>query len=102
MCKQRIANLALLCLAYMTSPGIETELIEAPPAVARRRDREGKRRPAGEISATIVLPDAWAVVERWKQEAATMPKLDRITADPAVLGGKACIRGIRIRRLPAT
>ena len=25
-----------------------------------------------------------------------MPKLDRITADPAVLGGKACIRGMRI------
>jgi hypothetical protein len=40
--KRRIANLALLCLAYMTSPGIETELIEAPPAVARRREREGK------------------------------------------------------------
>ena len=25
-----------------------------------------------------------------------MPKLDRITADPAILGGKACIRGMRI------
>ena len=46
--------------------------------------------------ATIVLPDAWAVVERRKQEAATMPKLDRITADPTILGGKACIRGMRI------
>lgn len=25
-----------------------------------------------------------------------MQKLDRITADPAILGGKACIRGMRI------
>jgi uncharacterized protein (DUF433 family) len=25
-----------------------------------------------------------------------MPKLDRITADPAILGDKACIRGMRI------
>ena len=25
-----------------------------------------------------------------------MPKLDRITAHPAILGGKACIRGMRI------
>jgi uncharacterized protein (DUF433 family) len=25
-----------------------------------------------------------------------MPKLDRITADAAILGGKACIRGMRI------
>jgi uncharacterized protein (DUF433 family) len=25
-----------------------------------------------------------------------MQRLDRITADPAVLGGKACIRGMRI------
>jgi len=25
-----------------------------------------------------------------------MPKLDRITADPPILGGKACIRGMRI------
>ena len=25
-----------------------------------------------------------------------MPKLDRITADPDVMGGKACIRGMRI------
>jgi uncharacterized protein (DUF433 family) len=25
-----------------------------------------------------------------------MPKLDRITADPDIMGGKACIRGMRI------
>jgi uncharacterized protein (DUF433 family) len=25
-----------------------------------------------------------------------MQRLDRITADPAILGGKACIRGMRI------
>jgi hypothetical protein len=40
--KQRLANLALLCLAYLTSPGIEVERVEAPPAVAKRRAREGK------------------------------------------------------------
>jgi hypothetical protein len=32
--KQRLANLLLLGLAYITSPGIESELIEALPAVA--------------------------------------------------------------------
>lgn len=26
----------------------------------------------------------------------SMPKLDRITFDPAVMGGKACIRGLRV------
>jgi uncharacterized protein (DUF433 family) len=26
----------------------------------------------------------------------TMPALDRITQDPAVTGGKACIRGMRV------
>jgi uncharacterized protein (DUF433 family) len=25
-----------------------------------------------------------------------MPKLDRITIDPAVMGGKPCIRGLRV------
>ncbi|MDZ4842070.1 MAG: DUF433 domain-containing protein [Hyphomicrobium aestuarii] len=25
-----------------------------------------------------------------------MPKIDRITHDPAVMGGKACIRGLRV------
>ncbi len=25
-----------------------------------------------------------------------MPKLERITIDPAVMGGKACIRGLRV------
>lgn len=25
-----------------------------------------------------------------------MPELDRITRDPAVMGGKACIRGMRV------
>ena len=25
-----------------------------------------------------------------------MPQLDRITQDPAVMGGKACIRGMRV------
>jgi len=25
-----------------------------------------------------------------------MPKLDRITMDPAVMGGKPCIRGLRV------
>ena len=27
---------------------------------------------------------------------ATMPDLDRITLDPAVMGGKPCIRGLRV------
>ena len=48
------------------------------------------------MCGTIVLPGARAVLECRKQEAATVPKLDRITADPAILGGKACIRGMRI------
>ena len=26
----------------------------------------------------------------------SMPKLDRITIDPAVMGGKPCIRGLRV------
>ena len=42
---------------------------------------------------------AWrvcALLGRIKQETATLPKLDRVTADPAILGGKACIRGMRI------
>jgi hypothetical protein len=41
--KQRIANLALLCLAYIHSPGIETERVQADPAVNRRRVAKGKR-----------------------------------------------------------
>jgi uncharacterized protein (DUF433 family) len=48
------------------------------------------------MGGTIVLPGARAVLECKKQKTATMPKLDRITADPAILGGKACIRGMRI------
>jgi hypothetical protein len=41
--KQRIANLALLCLAYIHSPGIEVEHVEADAAINRRRLAKGKR-----------------------------------------------------------
>ncbi len=40
--KQRIANLGLLCLAYINSPGIEVARVEPPPAINKRRQREGK------------------------------------------------------------
>lgn len=41
--KQRIANLAMLCLAYLNSPGIEVEKVATPEKVNRKRRREGKR-----------------------------------------------------------
>ena len=41
--KQRIANLGMLCLAYLNSPGIELEKVETPEKVNRKRQREGKR-----------------------------------------------------------
>lgn len=41
--KQRIANLGMLCLAYLNSPGIELEKVETPEKVNRKRAREGKR-----------------------------------------------------------
>jgi hypothetical protein len=40
--KQRIANLGLLCLAYIHSPGIEVEHVEPDPAVNRKRVSKGK------------------------------------------------------------
>ena len=41
--KQRIANLGMLCLAYLNSPGIEVERMAFPEKLNRRREREGKR-----------------------------------------------------------
>lgn len=41
--KQRIANLGLLCLAYINSPGIEVARVEPPAAVNRRRAKDGKK-----------------------------------------------------------
>lgn len=41
--KQRLANLALLCLAYINSPGIEIEHIEPDAAMNRKRAAKGKR-----------------------------------------------------------
>jgi hypothetical protein len=41
--KQRIANLGLLCLAYINSPGIEVARVETPPAINKRRIRDGKK-----------------------------------------------------------
>lgn len=40
--KQRIANLAMLCVAYLNSPGIEVERMAFPDKLNRRRAREGK------------------------------------------------------------
>ena len=40
--KQRIANLAMLCIAYLNSPGIEVERMAFPEKLNRRRAREGK------------------------------------------------------------
>jgi hypothetical protein len=41
--KQRIANLALLCLAYINSPGIEVDHVTADAAVNRKRALKRKR-----------------------------------------------------------
>lgn len=41
--KQRLANLALLCLSYIDSPGIVTERVAADPNVNRKRLAKGKR-----------------------------------------------------------
>jgi uncharacterized protein (DUF433 family) len=32
----------------------------------------------------------------WQGDGVTFPELDRITFDPAVMGGKPCIRGMRV------
>jgi uncharacterized protein (DUF433 family) len=32
----------------------------------------------------------------WHGDGVTFPELDRITFDPAVMGGKPCIRGMRV------
>lgn len=42
--KQRLANLAMLCLAYLTTPGMEIEKISTPEKVNRKRERNGKRK----------------------------------------------------------
>jgi uncharacterized protein (DUF433 family) len=34
--------------------------------------------------------------DRWQDQSVTFPELDRITFDPAVMGGKPCIRGMRV------
>jgi hypothetical protein len=41
--KQRICNLAMLILSYLNSPGIEAEKVEAPAAIQKRRQRDGKK-----------------------------------------------------------
>lgn len=41
--KQRIANLGLLCLAYLNSPGIEVARVETPTAINKRRVKDGKK-----------------------------------------------------------
>jgi uncharacterized protein (DUF433 family) len=35
-------------------------------------------------------------IEMFREEPEAMPKLTRITRDPAVMGGKPCIRGMRV------
>lgn len=57
--KQRIANLALLCLAYIHSPGVETEHVQADAATNKKRAAKGKRE----------LPDYYICrVRRTRQE----------------------------------
>ena len=34
--------------------------------------------------------------DRWQHQDVTLPELDRITFAPAVIGGKPCIRGMRV------
>lgn len=41
--EQRIANLALLILAYINTPNIETELITTPKSVNGKREKKGKK-----------------------------------------------------------
>jgi len=41
--KQRILNLGMLCIAYINSPGIETEHVAADAGVNRKRQAKGKR-----------------------------------------------------------
>jgi uncharacterized protein (DUF433 family) len=36
------------------------------------------------------------LIRRPDHQGSTMPNLDRITQDPAVMGGKPCIRGMRV------
>lgn len=45
--KQRLANLAMLLLAYLNTPGMSIEHVQTPARVNRKRERDGKR----------VLPD---------------------------------------------
>lgn len=51
--KQRLANLAMLLLAYIDTPGMQIEHVQTPERVNRKRERDGKR----------VLPDYY--VCRW-------------------------------------
>lgn len=78
------------------------------------RDPDGQGRltgsdltPAGEESAALLWRRRTLVLcERFRHEAdralaynegkAVMPNLDRITRDPAVMGGKPCLRGMRV------
>lgn len=41
--KQRIANLALMCLAYISTPGLTVERVHTPAAVNARRAKHNKR-----------------------------------------------------------
>lgn len=41
--KQRLVNLAFMCIAYMTSPRIEVERVRVDPKTNRRRVANGKR-----------------------------------------------------------
>ena len=51
-----------------------------------------------------LAPIAWyndeaatrGVASRWVERKGPVKSLDRITLDPAVMGGKACIRGMRV------
>ena len=38
----------------------------------------------------------WFTIDARLPEPLTMPQLTRITRDPAVMGGKPCIRGMRV------
>jgi uncharacterized protein (DUF433 family) len=39
---------------------------------------------------------SWFTIELWPDTSSNMPQLTRITRDPAVMGGKPCIRGMRV------
>lgn len=38
----------------------------------------------------------WFTIDLWPPEPFSMPQLTRITRNPAVMGGKPCIRGMRV------